>query len=161
TAISGGASVDALARDFNQALNDPSIRAIVLNVDSPGGEVTGISELAEMIFAARPRKRVVAYVGGMGASAAYWIASAATEIIADATALVGSIGIVAAVPNPEKRSARDVEFVSSQSPRKRPNPNTESGKSQIQVMVDDLAAVFISAVAKYRAVSANTVLEKF
>lgn len=161
TEISGGTSVSALARDFNGALNDPSIKAILLNVDSPGGEVAGISEFAQMVFDGRGKKRIAAYADGMMASAAYWIASAAGEIIADATAIIGSIGIVAAVPNPEKRSARDVEFVSSQSPRKRPNPNTESGKSQIQAMVDDLATVFVGAVAKHRAVSTATVLEKF
>jgi len=161
TEISGGTSVSALARDFNTALNDSSVKAILLNVDSPGGEVAGISELAQMIFDGRKKKRIAAYADGMMASAAYWIASAAGEIVADATAIVGSIGIVAAVPNPEKRSARDVEFVSSQSPKKRPNPNTESGKTQIQAMVDDLAAVFVDAVAKHRAVSTATVLEKF
>ena len=161
TEISGGTSVATLAQDLNKALNDPSVKAILLNVDSPGGEVAGISELAQMVFDGRKKKRIAAYADGMMASAAYWIASAAGEIVADATAIIGSIGIVAAVPNPEKRSARDVEFVSSQSPKKRPNPNTESGKTQIQAMVDDLAEVFVGAVARNRGVSAATVLEKF
>jgi signal peptide peptidase SppA len=161
TEYSGGAAVSSLARDFNTALSDPSVKAIILNIDSPGGEITGIGEFAQMVFDGRAKKPIKAYVGGLGASAAYWIASAAGEIIADATAMLGSIGVVAAVPNPDKRSSRDVEFVSSQSPRKRPNPNTESGKGQIQAMVDDLAAVFVGAVAKHRAVSTSTVLEKF
>jgi capsid assembly protease len=161
TEFSGGATISSLARDFNTALNDPQVKAIILNVDSPGGEIAGVGEFAKMVFDARARKPIVAYVGGLGASAAYWIASAAGEIIADATAMLGSIGVVAAVPNPDKRSARDVEFVSSQSPRKRPNPNTESGKGQIQALVDDLAAVFIADVAKHRAVSVDTVLQKF
>ncbi|HEY6403773.1 MAG TPA: S49 family peptidase, partial [Blastocatellia bacterium] len=145
----------------NAALDNPNVKSILLNIDSPGGEITGISEFAQMIYNARSRKPITAYIGGLGASAAYWIASAAGEIVADATAMLGSIGVVAAVPNPDRRSSRDVEFVSSQSPRKRPNPNTESGKSQIQEMVDDLAAVFIGAVARNRGVSVNTVMEKF
>jgi signal peptide peptidase SppA len=161
TEISGGTSVSALARDFNTALNDPSVKAITLNVDSPGGEVAGISELAQMVFDGRQKKRIAAYADGMMASAAYWIASAAGEIVADATAIIGSIGIVAAVPNPEKRSARDIEFVSSQSPKKRPNPNTESGKTQIQAMVDDLAEVFVGAVARNRGMSTDMVLQQF
>lgn len=161
TEISGGATIESLSRDFNAVLNDPSISAILLNIDSPGGEVAGVNEFAQMVFEARGRKPIVAYVDGLGASAAYWIASAAHEIVADATALIGSIGVVAAVPNPDKKSAREVEFVSSQSPKKRPNPNTESGKDQIQALVDDLAEVFVETVARNRGVSARTVLGEF
>lgn len=159
--ISGGANVTTLARDFNSALNDGSVNSILLNVDSPGGEVAGINEFAQMIFQARSKKLIVAYVDGMAASAAYWIASAADEIVTDATGVIGSIGVVAAVPNPDVKSARDVQFVSSQSPKKRPNPNTESGRETIQAMVDDLAAVFIEAVARNRDVSLETVTSQF
>lgn len=159
--ISGGANVTTLARDFNAALNDGSISSILLNIDSPGGEVAGINEFAQMVFQARGKKPIVAYVDGMAASAAYWIASAADEIVTDATGIIGSIGVVAAVPNPDVKSARDVQFVSSQSPKKRPNPNTESGRETIQAMVDDLAAVFIEAVARNRDVSLETVTSQF
>lgn len=159
--ISGGANVTTLARDFNAALNDGSVNSILLNVDSPGGEVAGINEFAQMVFQARGKKPIVAYVDGMAASAAYWIASAADEVVTDATGIIGSIGVVAAVPNPDVKSAREVQFVSSQSPKKRPNPNTESGRETIQAMVDDLAAVFIAAVARNRDVSAETVTSQF
>jgi signal peptide peptidase SppA len=161
TDFSGGATIESISKDFNAALNDPSISSIVLNVDSPGGEVAGVNEFAQMIFNARGSKPIVAYVDGLGASAAYWIASAAHEIVTDATGMIGSIGVVAAVPNPDKKSAREVEFVSSQSPKKRPNPNTESGKDQIQALVDDLADVFVSTVARNRGVSVKTVLGEF
>lgn len=161
TEISGATSVSALAKEFNAAIADPNITAILLNVDSPGGEVAGINEFAQMIFDARGKKPIVAYADGLAASAAYWIASAAEEIVTDATGLLGSIGVVAAVPNPDAKSAKDVQFVSSQSPNKRPNPNTESGKSQIQGMVDDLASVFIENIARNRAVTTDTVLSEF
>jgi capsid assembly protease len=161
TEFSGGAAVSTLARDFNAALTDPNVSAILLNIDSPGGEVAGISEFAQMIFDARGRKPIVAYVDSLGASAAYWIASAADEIVADATAMIGSIGVVAAVPNPQARSAREIQFVSSQSPKKRPDPTTESGRGQIQTLVDDLADVFIQTVARNRGVSASTVMRDF
>jgi len=161
TDISGGATIESLSKDFAAALNDSAVSSIVLNIDSPGGEVAGVNEFAQMVFEARGRKPIVAYVDGLGASAAYWIASAADEIVADATAMIGSIGVVAAWPNPEKKSAREIEFVSSQSPKKRPNPTTESGKDQIQAMVDDLADVFVETVARNRRVSAETVLSDF
>ncbi|MEE4465088.1 S49 family peptidase, partial [Azotobacter chroococcum] len=97
TRISGATSTQELATDLQAALDDPKVRAIVLNVDSPGGEATGINELADMIHAARGRKPIKAYVGGTGASAAYWIASAADEVVVDDTALLGSIGVVVEV----------------------------------------------------------------
>jgi signal peptide peptidase SppA len=160
-AFCGAQSVETLARDFDAAINNAAVKAILLNVDSPGGEVNGISEFADHVYAARQKKPVVCYVGGLGASAAYWIASAADEIVINNTAMLGSIGVVAAVPNPDAKSARDIEFVSSQSPNKRPNPNTESGRTQIQSRIDDLANVFIAAVARNRAVSTETVQSEF
>jgi len=159
--VSGATTVQTLAHDFNAALDNPDVSAIVLNVDSPGGEVAGINEFAQMIFEARGKKRVIAYVDGYAASAAYWIASAADEIVTDSTGILGSIGVVSTVGDPSKRTARDIEFVSSQSPKKRPNPTTESGKTQIQAMVDALAEVFVETVARNRGVTTDTVLESF
>ncbi len=161
TEMSGATSVSSLARDFNTALEDPKVSAILLNIDSPGGEVAGIHEFAQMVYAGRAAKPIVAYVDGMAASAAYWIASATDHIVIDATAMLGSIGVVATVPNPDVKSAKEIQFVSSQSPRKRPNPNTEAGRDQLQQMVDDLAAVFIATVARNRSVSAETVVTEF
>lgn len=159
--ISGATSVQSLARDFTKALTDPTVSSILLNVDSPGGEVSGIAEFAAMVYAARGAKPISAYISDLGASAAYWIASAADEIVTAQTALVGSIGVVAAVPDPTKTSARQITFVSSQSPRKRSDPTTESGKQDIQTVVDDLATIFVDAVALHRGVSADTVLADF
>jgi ClpP class serine protease len=159
--ISGATSVQSLARDFTRALNDPSVSAILINTDSPGGEVSGISEFAAMLYAARGQKPISAYISDLGASAAYWIASATDAIVVADTALVGSIGVVAAVPDPTKTSAKQLTFVSSQSPRKRSDPTTESGKQDIQTVVDDLAAIFVDAVALHRGVSADTVLSDF
>src|SRR5690606_13893161 len=93
TSVSGGVTTEALARDLGIALADQSIGAILLMIDSPGGEATGINELADTIYAARSRKPIVAYIEGYGASAAYWIASAADLVVIDDTALVGSIGV--------------------------------------------------------------------
>lgn len=159
--ISGATSVQSLARDFTRALNDPGVSAILINTDSPGGEVSGISEFAAMLYAARGQKPISAYISDLGASAAYWIASATDEIVVADTALVGSIGVVAAVPDPTKTNAKQLTFVSSQSPRKRSDPTTESGKQDIQTVVDDLAAIFVDAVALHRGVSADTVLRDF
>lgn len=161
TEISGGASVETLARDFTTALGDPNVGAILLCIDSPGGEVTGIHDFAEMVYAARDQKPIHAYVEGIGASAAYWIASATSQITIEATADLGSIGVVMAVPDPAAKKATDITFISSQSPNKRSDPNTESGRSRYQQIVDDTADVFIEAVARNRGMSTEQVVRDF
>lgn len=161
TFYSGGTTTQTLALELAQLRDDPQIRAIVLAFDSPGGAATGIHELAQQIAAMRGTKPVVAYVGGMAASAAYWLACACDRIVMDATAEVGSIGVLMALPNPAARSVRDIEIVSSQSPRKRPDVSTESGRGVYQERADALAAVFVADVARLRGVSEDTVLTDF
>ena len=95
TKVSGASSYELIARDFTAALENPQIKAIILDIDSPGGEVNGVSELSNMIFEARGKKPVSAYASGDAASGAYWIASAADEIVVSETAALGSIGVVA------------------------------------------------------------------
>jgi len=165
TDISGATSYDMVRRDLQKALDDPSFKSIILNIDSPGGEVNGVSELADAIFAARSRKPIIAYIGGTGASGAYWIASAASEIVIDTTALLGSIGVALEVTDTtardESRGVRRVEFISRRAPGKRPNMDSEDGRARIQRVVDDLGDIFVSAVARNRGVSETTVDEKF
>jgi signal peptide peptidase SppA len=163
TEISGASTIESLSTDLNAALENPDVKAIILYVDSPGGEVNGTSEFSDMIFAARKAsdKPIIAYVSHLAASAAYWIASAADEVVVDNTASLGSIGVVAVVPDPAKQNSKTIEFVSSQSPNKRPNPNTEKGKATIQDHVDDLAQVFVDAVARNRGVTSETVVQDF
>jgi ClpP class serine protease len=156
SAYLGAPSVDALSLELNAAINDLRVKAIVLRVDSPGGELTGINELAGMISAAP--KPVIAYVDGIAGSGAYWLASQATRIVADPTALLGSIGVVATVAAP---AAGTFQIVSSQSPQKRVDASSESGRAPIQALVDDLAAEFIGAVAAGRGVSTDKVVKEF
>lgn len=158
TEFSGGTSIDVLARDFGAALRDTSIRAIVLNIDSPGGAVSGVSEFAGMIKAARGVKPIVAYVAGTAASAAYWIASAAGEIVASDTAMLGSVGVVTQI---RKADPDAIEIVSSQSPNKRIDASTDEGRAKIQTLIDTLADVFVSAVASNRKMKAEDVIERF
>lgn len=155
--VSGATSLDMLARDFTAAAEDPAVKHIVLNIDSPGGQANGIAELAAMIRASS--KPVTAYVDGTAASAAYWLASAAGRIVMSKTAMVGSIGAVLSLDTRKREGA--LEIVSSQSPNKRPDVTTDTGRAQIQSLIDSLAQVFVDDVAAYRGVSTDTVLEKF
>jgi signal peptide peptidase SppA len=89
----GFSTYQGIAAQLRGALADPAVTAILLNVDSPGGEVIGCQELAADILAARDVKPVSAIVSGMAASAAYWIASQAGDVWALPSSLVGSIGV--------------------------------------------------------------------
>lgn len=157
TMISGASSYELIARDFTAALENPQIKGIILDIDSPGGEVNGVSELSNMVFAARGKKPVVAYASGDAASGAYWIASAADEIVVSETSALGSIGVVGMYQGKSGKSAEAVEIVSSQSPHKRLDPTTDDGRSRLQIRIDSMADVFIETIARNRNVSAENV----
>ncbi|MBI6918211.1 S49 family peptidase [Pseudomonas monteilii] len=159
TEISGATSTQILATDIQRALDDPKVKSIVLNIDSPGGVASGINELAEMIYAGRDRKRIVAYIGGIGASAAYWVASAASEIVIDEASLAGSIGVVVeAVIEDEKKTGRTrYQIVSRNAPNKRPDLGTEEGRAKMGETIDAMAEVFVGKVARNLGIAAEKV----
>lgn len=163
TAISGATSYEILAQDFTVALDNPDITAIILNIDSPGGEVNGCAELANMIFAARGKKPIIAYASGDAASGAYWIASAADSVVASETSGLGSIGVVAVYrgAKPDKTAPTTIEIVSSQSPFKRLNPETDEGRAKLQTRIDAMAEVFVNTLARNRGIETSQVLEQF
>lgn len=162
TQISGATSYEILAQDLATALDDPAIKAVILDIDSPGGEVNGVAELAGMVFEARGRKPVVAYASGDAASGAYWLASAASEIVVSETSALGSIGVVGLYRRKDgKEPSNVVEIVSSQSPNKRPDPSTEEGRARLQTRIDAMAEVFVSTVARNRNITPEQVAERF
>lgn len=164
TAMSGATSYEMLRRDLQVAADDPAISGIMLYVSSPGGDAFGCDELAQAIRAVGEIKPVHAYVSGQACSGGYWIASAASRVTVSDIAMLGSIGVVMGMEKRTNDTARGVErfeFVSSQSPGKRPDPASDAGKAQIQKTVDDMAAVFVAAVAKHRNVSVDDVIKKF
>ncbi|MFJ2388635.1 S49 family peptidase [Pseudomonas koreensis] len=161
TEISGATSTQVLATDLQTALDDPKVSAIILNIDSPGGVAAGINELADQIHSARDRKRIVAYIGGTGASAAYWIASAASEIVIDETALAGSIGVVveAVVGADEANGRKRYQIVSRNAPNKRVDLATEEGRAKVGETVDAMGDVFVAKVARNLGVNPERVPE--
>ncbi len=159
TEISGATSVEILATDLATAAADPTVRAIVLDIDSPGGQATGISELAGQIRAIdRTAKPVTAYVDGMAASAAYWLASAAGRIVTSDTGLLGSIGVVGTY---KAEKDAPIKIISSVSPLKQATPDTEAGRAEMQRVIDELGTLFVSAVATNRATSPERVITDF
>lgn len=163
--FSGGTSTQLFERDFKKAFADPVVKSILLLVDSPGGSVDGVQELANLIYENRGKKPVIAFTDGMMASAAYWISSAVDKIfISGDTTQVGSIGVVAAhvdISKAEERmGVKTTEIVAGKYKRiaSRYAPLTEEGKASIQEAVDHIYSVFVNDVARNRGVSEDKAL---
>ena len=165
TNVSSSTTVENMALDLQKAADNSLITAILLNIDSPGGQVNGIQEFADQVSEVGAIKPVVAYIDGIGASGAYWIAAAANKIVVNDASMVGSIGVVASIRDnraaQERQGVKQYEIVSTQSPYKRPDVATVEGRAQIQEMVDALADVFIDRVASFRGISADDVLARY
>lgn len=137
--VCGITDLDMLHSQFDTALSDDAVQKILFYFDSPGGHATGINEFADKIFDARGKKVIEGYVGGTSASASYWISSAVDHLSMDATARVGSVGVVVAMP---KNDGSYVEIVNSNSPRKRLDPEKEDDKAEVVRYLDSMAEVF-------------------
>ena len=164
--ISGGVSTQLVGNDIKDALADDSIKSILLDIDSPGGTVDGTQELADIIFAGREKKPIVAYSDGMIASAAYWIGSAADKIyISGDTIDIGSIGVVASHVDysewEKKIGIKTTEIYAGKYKRIASDikPLTKEGKQYIQDQVDYLYSIFVDQIAKHKGVSSETVLK--
>lgn len=160
TMICGGTTVEHLSRDIRTALDNEDIHAIILEIDSPGGQAAGIGELAAQIREGTKTKPIVSYVSNLGASAGYWIASAGSEIVASPSAILGSVGVVWPMSRTTS-DGRTIEFVSSQSPNKRLSTETPEGRAKYQELVDAMADVFVSAVAENREITPEKVISDF
>lgn len=93
-AYSGLVSYEGIEAQLDAALADNAVSHIVLDIDSPGGEATGMFRLAEKLRAARQQKPITAFVNDMAASAAYGIAASTSRIVVSPSSIVGSIGVV-------------------------------------------------------------------
>lgn len=81
-----------ISADLETALADPAVTAILLDINSPGGSAIGAPETAQTVADTRAQKPVVSYIGDCGASAAYYVAAASNAIVAQPSAIVGSVG---------------------------------------------------------------------
>lgn len=162
-----GTSAEALTLAIRQAVADPNVSAIVLDVDSPGGSVHGIQELAETIAASRGTKPVVAVANSLAASAAYWIASQADELVVTPGGQVGSIGVFAMHDDVSKAAeAKGVRrtYISAGKYKVEGNPFEPLGdeaRAAMQATVDAYYDRFVRAVARGRGVSLTAVREGF
>lgn len=168
--VSGATSVAHLTKSFNLAMADESVKAVLFEIDSPGGEANGINEFAELVYQSRGLKPVEAYISGQGCSAAYWIASACDKIWIDETAVAGSIGVAAVIRDDEEaesmKGVKTYKFVSEGSENKRPDLASDEGKKVILESLNAMAHIFREKVARNRSTDMQSltsadVIDKF
>jgi signal peptide peptidase SppA len=163
----GGASCEGITAQLRQAVNDPTVKAIVLDVDSPGGDVAGITELAGEIFQARKAKTITAVANSMCASGAYWLASQATELLVSPSSNTGSIGVY--MMHEEYSKALEnagikdtiIKFGENKAEGNDSEPLTAEALEHFQSLVDSTGQDFEKAVARGRKVTQDEVHKKF
>lgn len=152
----GGASTVSLRRRIRMLANDDRVPGIMLRIESPGGTAEGTFELAEEVRKANDLKPVVAHIEDIGASAAYWVASQARRITANAPAEVGSIGAVAVLVDSSEAAANvgiKVHVISTGEFKAAGAPGTKITDAQLamfQERIDDAFEFFLVGVERGR-----------
>lgn len=157
----GGATImPQLAATIDRLTSDHSVSGIILNIDSPGGAVTGVMEVMRAIESAREVKPVVTYIQGLSASGGYFLAGMAGAIVAEPTAIVGSIG-VSWSERIDGNSNSVRTFRSGVSPRKNESAASADGAARVQAIVDDMAHELVTALARGRGVTFEHVVDNY
>lgn len=166
--FSGGTSTEMMSGAIRTALRDDQVKSILLRIDSPGGTVPGVPELAKEIMAARGTKPIVAYASPMMASAAYWIGSAADRIVAMPSAeAIGSIGVRMVHV---EHSQADVEAGIVRTQLAVPDgkgaindftPLSDASRAELMTKINAIYNDFAGAVAAARGVSVAQVKDQF
>lgn len=165
--VSGGTSTELLAQSIQRALDDSQVSAILLDIDSPGGSVFGVPEIADFLLQARDKKRIVAQANPVAASAAYWIAACCTEIAVPPSGQVGSIGVLSVHDDVTKAQEKDgVKTTVLRAGRYKAEGNpfeplSEEARADMQAKLDAYYDMFVRAVAQGRGADPRTVRSGF
>jgi len=163
----GGTSTEQVSATLREYVADDSIGKIVLDIDSPGGSVFGIQELAQEIYKARSAKPIVAIANATAASAAYWLGSAASEFYITPSGQVGSIGVVAIHQDVSKAADQmgiKTTLISAGKFKTLGNqfePLTDDARTRIQADIDERYGAFVHDVARFRGVTEARVRNGF
>lgn len=165
--MSGGGlmSIARYTQQLRAAVADESVGGILLDVDSPGGSVYGVQELAAEVMAARAAKPVYAVANSLAASAAYWVAAAASELYVTPGGQAGSIGVFMAHRNMAaalEKEGVDTTLISAGKYKTEGNPFgplSDEAKASLQDTVDSYYGAFTRGVAKARSVDVGQVRE--
>lgn len=162
----GGTSYALIIEALKLAVEDEGVKEIRLKMNTPGGTVDGVDEVAQMVAFSRKKKKVIAENHGMIASGGYWIASQASKIVAMSPgAETGSIGVIIVgydfTDALKKIGIKKHFIVSENAPRKVATLETKKGRNILQDRVDSIERVFMSRIAEGRKISIEVVRETF
>lgn len=159
----GSTSTQQFSSALRQAIADPSVGQILIDIDSPGGSVYGVGELAADIIKAKAQKPIIAVANSLAASAAYWLGASASELYVTPGGEVGSIGVWQAHFDYSKALEEDgvkPTLISAGKFKVEGNPYVpleEDAKGFMQTRVDEYYAAFVKGVAKGRGVGMEQV----
>ncbi len=160
---SGMTGYDGIRHNLMQALADAEVRAVLLDIDSPGGEVSGCFDLADTIHDARGIKPIWAVLNDSAYSAAYAIASACDRITVPRTGGTGSVGVICMHVDFSKALAQAgiaitlIQFGDRKSDGNEYQPLADAALARFQADVDAMGEIFVSTVARNRGLSSARV----
>ena len=163
----GGTSTEDYGQAFDRAMSDPAVKAVILDVYSPGGMVYGTPELARKIFNARGSKPIVAIANPMAASAALWAGTAADRFYITPSGEAGSHGVYQMHMDYSKAMEEDgikATFISAGKYKVEGNPYEPASQEFLdnaQADVEETMGEFTSALARHRGKSSSYVMENF
>ncbi|GJM23933.1 MAG: hypothetical protein DHS20C16_03480 [Phycisphaerae bacterium] len=163
----GGTSTNEFTKAFDSALADETVKAVVIEIDSPGGSVSGVDELSRHIYAARGTKPILAIANSLAASAAYWVGSAADELHVTPSGQVGAVGVVAV--HEDWSGALDKAgikptFITAGAHKAEGNsaePLTDDAREELQAQVDHAYDMFVTALARNRGATKAMVRDNY
>ena len=162
----GGATAEGFASNIDQFADDDTVKAIIVDADTPGGNVLGVDEASAAVAAVRGRKPIVVQVNGNLASAGYWIGASADEIVMTPSSSVGAIGVRMAHDDLTAKLEKDGvsrEILSAGKFKGEGvlGPLTDEARAYMQGRIDEYYGMFVDRVAAGRGVAASAVRDGF
>jgi signal peptide peptidase SppA len=160
---SGMLGYNAIRHNFLEALDDKDVKAIVLSIDSPGGEVAGVFDLADLIYESRSIKPTLAILNESAYSAAYALASACEQITVPRTGGTGSVGVICMHVDQSKAidkaglTVTIIKYGDRKADGNQFNPLSKEALDRYQSEVDEMGELFVQTVARNRNLSADVV----
>ena len=157
--MSGMTGYNAIRTNLFSAIEDPAVKAIALDIDSPGGDCAGMFDLTDAIFAARGKKPIWAILDESACSAAYAIAAATDRVTVPRTGYAGSIGVICLHVDVTKMLVKEgvtvtvLQYGARKADGQPVVPLSDAARKRMQGDVDTLGELFVSSVARYRRMS--------
>lgn len=163
--FSGMTGYDGITARLEQAMSDPEVKGVLLDIDSPGGQVAGAFDCADMIVRMREQKPIWALSNDMACSAAMLLAAACTHRMTTQTGRMGSVGVLMAhtsIADALKKEGREVTLIYAGSHKVDGNPYEklpESVRAEFQGKIEAARQMFAEKVAGYTGLSVQAVLD--